>query len=445
LTEQPNKNRRIVLPDRWRRPFEHSFGLSLRHVIIVAGEKTDRYLAGQGAIAAATDQKTICVNSQLLDGPFAFLAPLLGHELAHTVQLTGGGSDSVEALEAEAWEATRAAFRGQKYLITGSGRNPLAAAGLYMTDASREYMETFGIDPLQVPKGNTAKINPLTFEKILDLMLDKFKTEDDFVIDAHGQPGGFGIPIIKGEDGQATTPHLATLSKIVDLRSELMKAGDNLKELQRIVRDKTQDSNPDSPGDPNNPSAVEAAVKANKQKIEREISRLKGFAKVKDEAAIARVVKKIKDLKNRQRNRIELRTCNMGHFPGVMDFFRDMFNAKILRAANHFSAFGYFIPTAPRNDASYTTFLKQHGKAFPYAVNGGKFAFEYIPKPQAKADIPSAASSDAAVASWIKKFLGGGANVKVSKFPTHFLLTERPAFPQETNYKNHIKESKATP
>src|SRR5262249_39713718 len=230
---------------------------------------------------------------------------------------------------------------------------------------------------------------------------------------------GFGIPIVKGEDAQATTQSLATLPRIIELRSLLTKAGDDLKELQRIVREKTLDRNPVSPGDPNNPTAVAAAVKANKDLIEREIARLKNFAKFQDETAMDRVVKKMKELKNKQRNRIELRTCNMGHFQGVMDFFRVLFNAKILRAATNFSAFGHFIPVPPRSDATYNAFLKQHGKAFPYAVNGGKFAFEFIPKPGAKADIPSAATSDAAVADWIKSFLGSGVNVKVSKFPTH--------------------------
>src|SRR5262249_13438615 len=125
----------------------------------------------------------------------------------------------------------------------------------------------------------------------------------------------------------------------------------------------------------------------------KEINRLKTFAKFKDEAAMDRVVKKIKELKNKQRNRIELRTCNMGHFQGVMDFFRALFNAKILRAATNFSAFGHFIPVPPRSDASFNAFVKQHGKAFIFAVNGGKFAFDFIPKPNAQADIPSAATS----------------------------------------------------
>jgi hypothetical protein len=316
------------------------------------------------------------------------------------------------------------------------------AAGLYMSDASKEFMETFGIDPLKIPQGNTAKIDPLTFDKILDLMTDKFKDEEDFVIDAHGHPNGFGIPIVKGEDAQATSQSLATLPQILDLRAELTKAGDDLKELQRIVRDKTQNKDPVSPGDPNNKDAVAKAVQENKQKIENEISRLKTFAKFKDEAAMAKVVKKINELKNKQRNRIELRTCNMGHFPGIMDFFRVLFNAKLLRAVKNFSAFGHFIPE-PRSEASYKAFLKKHGKAIIYPVTGGNFAFEFIPKPDAKADIPSVATSDAAVKEWIKDHQGDAPNVKPSKFPTHFLLKNPPAFQKDTNYKNLIAESKA--
>lgn len=438
-----NADRQFRLPADWRRPFEYSFGRSFERVAFTFGPMTDGLLASQQALALAIDEHSVWVNSRVLGEPFAVIAPLLGHELAHTVQLAGDGDDSVDCLEAEAWEAARAAFYGRQYRIRGSGSKALAAAGLYMSDAAREYMVTFGIEPLQVPSTNTAKIDPLTFEKILDLMTGNFKNEDDFIIDAHGHPNGFGIPIAKGEQAQATSQVLATLPNIVDLRSALTKAGDNLQELQRIVRDKIQGGTPASPTDPNNKTAVEAAIQENKQKIETEISRLKSFAGVQDEAVMARLVKKMGDLKNKQRNRIELRTCNMGHHQGIMDFFRVLFNAKILRAATNFSAFGHFIPAAPRSEASYKLFLKQQGKVFPDNVDGGTFAFAFIPKPHAQADIPSAATSDKAVLSWITKHLGSSSNVKASKFPSHFLLTNPPAFPQDSEYKTHIKESKA--
>jgi hypothetical protein len=170
---------------------------------------------------------------------------------------------------------------------------------------------------------------------------------------------------------------------------------------------------------------------------------MKNAAGVQNDAVISRLAKKMADLKNKQRNRIELRTCNMGNNQGVMDFFRVLFNAKILRAVAKFSAFGHFAPAAPRNDTSYKMFLKQQSQVFPKAVTGGKFAYAYIPKPHAQADTPSAATSDLAVKSWIDMRLGPSSKVNINNFPTHFLLTSEPAFPKMDEYKREIKESKA--
>ena len=437
-----NRDRHFHLPACWRRPFEDSFGRSFAHVELRSGPATDRHLAAQSAVALTIDRKTVCLASQILHEAFPVLAPLLGHELAHTVQLERGGADSVDDLEAEAWQASGAALCGQRFSIMGRGSRPLAAAGLFRTDAAKEFMEMFGIDPLKVPTGNTAKIDPLTFEKILDLMTVKFKNEDDFIIDAHGNDKGFIIDIAKGEQAQATTRVLATLRQIADLRSALTDAGNDLPKLQKIVKDKLQDI-PATPTDPKNQAAVDSAIAENKQKIETKIADLKKSAGVQNETVIMRLAGKMADLKNKQRNRIELRSCNMGHQQGVMDFYRDLFNARILRAATNFSAFGHFIPDAPRSEASFKAFLKQHADAFPDSVVGGKFAFAFIGKPHFQADTPSAATSDAAVLSWIKKHIGDGPNVKASKFPSHFFLTSPPAFPKDTEYTTHIKESKA--
>lgn len=432
-----------TLPHAWRAPFERSFGCCFERVALVTSEQTDRSLSFLGTPALTVDEETIWFSSRLFEGPEKAFLFILGHELAHTVQLKHAGNDAKVDLEGEAWEASTYALQNRRYSIKGRADGPLAAAGLYMNTSAKDYFETFGIEPLLVPKGKTAKIHPLVFESILNLMIDKFKDEDDFVIEVHGNPSGVGIEIAKGESAFATTQVLATLPKIVGLRSDLNAAGNDLAKLQKIVREKTLDGNPVSPSDPNNPSAVASAIQQNKQKIEAEITRLKSFAKVKDETIIARLVKKMEDLKNKDRNRIELRSCNMGHFPGVMDFFRAMFNAKSLRAPTNFSAFGYFIPTAPRTKATYNQFVQQHPKCFPYKLSGDdRFAFEYEPLPDAKANTPSAATSDAAVKDWIKKFLGDAAKIEAAKFPSHFLLTNPPAFPKEANYTSHVKESK---
>src|SRR5215203_715789 len=121
-------------------------------------------------------------------------------------------------------------------MIGGGSIMPLLAAGLYLTDAAKEYFETFGIPPLTVPKGNTARIMPATFESIMDLMLVRFKDEDNFVIQAHGQASGFALDVTTGQTGVATVRTLVTLRKVIELRTELKTAGNDLEELKRIVR-----------------------------------------------------------------------------------------------------------------------------------------------------------------------------------------------------------------
>ena len=428
----------------WRRPFERSFGCSLAHVSVIAGPRSDALLRSAGAVAMAVDAEQILLSTEMLDCDEGHLLFVLGHELAHTVQLARGGSDPELQLEQEAWRASSSALRGECYTIRGGSVAPLRAAGLYLTDAAKEYFEAFGIAPLTVPKGKTARIKPETFESIMDLMLGRFKDEDDFVIQAHGTSSGFALDLSTGQKGVASVPTLVSLRKIIELRTALQAAGSDLEALKRIVRTRLEGGQQPVPAaDPANPASVAVAVVENKRKIETEIDLLKKRAGITDEAVAARIVGKMNELRKKQRNRIELRTCNMGRFQPVLDFFRELFNVKILRAPNHFSAFGHFTPAAPRNNASYDKFLKAHGRNFPYRLSGGQFVFDFIGLPNFEALTPSAASSDAAVAEWAKDFLGTAGKIDVSKFPVHFLTTDPPAFPQETRYKDRIKQSPA--
>ena len=436
------------VPLNWRKPFEQSFGCSLAHVSVKVGPAANRILACAGAVAMAIDEETILLSTEILSGPLDRMRLVVGHELAHTVQLARGGSDPEWSLEQEAWLASRAAFRGEPFVITGAAQGPLRAAGLYLTDAAKEYFETFGIPPLTVPKGKTARIKPATFESMIDLMLIKFPDEEDFVIQAHGQPSGFALEIVSGQ-GVATQPALVALRKVLELRTGLNAAGSDLEALKRIVRTKLAGGQePVLPADPNNPASVAVAVAENRRKIEVGIDQLKKQAGISDEAVIARIVSKMDNLKKKQRNRIELRTCNMGRLQPALDFFRELFNAKVLRAPNHFSACGHFTPPAPRNKSSYGKFLKAHGRNFPYKLSSGQFVFDFIGLPNFEAQTPSAATSDNAAIEWAREFLGSNAKIEVNKFPVHFLTTDPPAFPQETRYKDRINQSpapKATP
>src|SRR4030095_12900827 len=131
---------------------------------------------------------------------------------------------------------------------------------------AKEYFEMFGIPPLTVPKGNTARITPATFESIMDLMLVKFKDEDAFVIQAHGQPSGFALDITTGQKGVATVASLVSLRKVIDLRAELQGAGNDLEALKKIVKTRLEGAQQPVPAaDPNNPVAVAVALTGNKR------------------------------------------------------------------------------------------------------------------------------------------------------------------------------------
>jgi len=427
----------------WRQVFESSFDCSFAEISVTVSSATDQLLAAAGAVAMAVNESSILLSTETLTWDVERLLLLLGHELAHTVQLGRGGTDPEWRLEQEAWRASRSALRGERFSIQGGAVGPLRAAGLYLTDPAKQYFETFGIAPLTVPKGKTARIKPETFEAIMDLMLGKFQDEEDFVIQAHGVPNGFALDITTGQKGVATQASLISLRKVVELRRDLTLAGNNLETLKQIVRTKLQGGQePVLPVDPGSPASVAVAVEENKKKIETEIDLLKKRGGITDEAVITRIVQKMDDLRRKQRNRIELRSCNMGRFQPVLDFFRGLFNARILRAPDHFSAFGLFIPTAPRNQGSYDNFLKAHGRNFPYRLGGGQFAFDFIGLPHFQVQTPSAATSDAAVMDWAKEYLGNG-KIEANQFPIHFLTTDPPAFPQETRYKDRIKQSPA--
>ena len=121
------------LTDTLRSLFEHSFGESLADVSIRVDRKVDRYLAHLGALAEARDTTTILFSTHLAALPEEARMEIIGHELAHTLQLRRHGSDPTEFLEAKAWQASRAALSGTAYEIRGRASWPLQAKGLFIT------------------------------------------------------------------------------------------------------------------------------------------------------------------------------------------------------------------------------------------------------------------------------------------------------------------------
>lgn len=422
------------LPERARVPFEQSFGRSFEHVRVVAGREIDVHLAKMGAVALAVDDVTIMLSSKLRVLPAGAQLPVIGHELAHTVQLARKGSDATECLEAEAWRAASAALRGEPFEILGRAAHSLAASAvaLYLFDSAKDYFETFGLDNLDIPKGKTDKINPATYEKLLDLMI-KWKDEKNLVLQAHGSRLGWGISVIDKQDEPfATTRNLNVMRGIVQLSDEITAAGDDFDKLKALCTKHSVLLPPTNPDEA-------------KKKIKEVLDKQKSDLKLTDEAVIRRVVGKMDQVKAIKRDRVELRSCNMGTLQATLDFFRGEYNTTLLRAPDQFSLFGWFLPPNFNISAqAYNTFIKKSTiKYFTYKMTNGTFGFAYKGLPHAQAELPGGADNKLTVKDFAKakmstKELPDG---KVTKCPTHFLLTDPPAFEKEKEYKDHLQQS----
>ncbi|MBC7911119.1 MAG: DUF4157 domain-containing protein, partial [Pyrinomonadaceae bacterium] len=281
----------------WRAPFEASYGQSFAHVRAHAGPEADCRLAALGVLALAVNEETIFFSERLREMSETAQLAIVGHELAHTVQLARGGSDSREALEAEAWRAAWAALRGERCEIRCGARqeSPLAAVALVMDAHGSNYFKIF--DTLASLKVTIIElIKPLTYEKMLDIMLDtKMAKEKDFVIQAHGTQFGFLIPITQvtnkndtvSKPKNAQTNLLRQLRLLAELIKEYKEAGDDLQKLKDIVNKKSLP-----------PVSDVASAKA---AIEREIGRQKVMVGLDSVDDILRIVKKMDAVKAIQR------------------------------------------------------------------------------------------------------------------------------------------------
>lgn len=414
---------------RWRLPFEASYGCSFAHVKAVASPSAERRLAQAGALALAIDETTILLSEKLRAWPQMARLAIIGHELAHTVQFRRGGGDAPEFLEAEAWRAAWAALGGEPFVMRGGARQETAlpAVALVMDKKGEEYFKIFDeLDPLKVTK--IEMIKPLTYEKLLDLLLDKkFEKESDFVIQAHGTSKGFFFPIVVGQakDKVAATHTLRQLVTLDGLIAAFNAAGDDLDKLKAVMKNVMKVD----------PASDVASAKAT---ITREIDRQKKEVGITGDADIARVVKKMADVKQKQRGIIELRTCNMGSKPDTLTFFREQFNANSLGAPDMFSAFGNCTPAI--SPSAMKDFRKNHPEVKLYIAVNEQFGFTFDNiSDEFTVNTFSAAPSADVVKSFVTAAIMGGKKFQTNNFPIHFLLNHPAIFPLDPTYKIRIK------
>jgi hypothetical protein len=423
------------LQARWRAPFEVSYGQSFAHVEVLVGPKVDCRLTAEGALALAVDERTILFSTRLQELPEMARLAVVGHELAHTVQFARGGRDSNEALEEEAWHASWAALRGERCEVRCGARQETAlpAVALVMDKLGSEYFKVFDtLDLLQVTKIETIK--PLTYEKLLDLLLDKkFEKETDFVIQAHGTSKGFHFPIVTGQatDKVAQTHILRQLMQLDALITAANAAGNDLNLLNAVLK---------------NVMKVDAAADADsaKAKIKREVDRQKSVVGITSDADIARVVKKMAEVRAKKRGKIELRTCNMGVSTDTLSFFCAEFNADSLGAPDKFSAFGTCMPAIGPN--AMKDFIKNNAQAKLYKAVSDQFGFTFDQiSDNFTVNTFAAAASEGVVKSFVTAAIMGGKKFQANNFPIHFLLQHPAIFPLDPAYKSSIKRATRKP
>jgi hypothetical protein len=415
------------LPLAWRAVFERSFGARFEHVSVVAGPETDERLAATGALAQAVDGATILLASQLLTMPLKMQLWLIGHELAHTVQLGRDGSDAEDFLEREAWDAASYALQGQRYAITGSGGKPLSAAAFVLDRMAVHYFQTFP-QLLDLHVSHVREIRPLTFERILQLMLDS--DQKDFVIDVHGSAKGLSIPLTRGTEISAVKQSLVMLLQIDHIQREAREAGDDLRRWQRILRI-IQSPQIDSV------SQVENARSTVQDWMTRRVSAL-GLTAARVQALIDAMLQ----LQAKEIRKIEFRSCKMGQDLDALATFQEFFEAQRVGAPDVRSGIATVYPHVGRGPMQ--SLLRDHPQAqIARMADGSRFGLRLRISPSPSTDVATFAAADSwgAVRQWIATHIMGGTRYRSGGFPIHFLETDPPVFPAAREYRSHIKYS----
>jgi len=415
------------LPACWRTLFEQSFGARFEHVSVIAGPEADDHLAAAGALAQAVDGSTILLTSRLMSMPAEAQALLIGHELAHTVQLTRGGSDAEDVLEGEAWHAAWSALRGERYTVSGGATKPLAAAAFVLDRMAVRYFEMFPqLLDLQITQ--VREIRPMTFERVLQLMLDS--GQKDFVIDVHGTARGLSIPLARGTEISAVKESLVILLQIEHIQRAVRQAGDDLRRWREVLRTMHVPQ-------VDSVSAVEQARDIVQGWISQRVSALGLTA-----ARVNGLIQSMLQLQAKEIQKIEFRSCKMGQDRDALHTFREFFEAMRLGAPDVRSGIATVHPHVGRGPMQ--VLLRDHPQAqIARLPDGSRFGLRLRIRPSPSTAVTSFAAADSwgAVRQWMAMHIMGGTHYRRGGFPVHFLETDPPVFPADREYRRHIKYS----
>ncbi len=382
----------------WRLPFEQSFQCSFARVQLVIGPEADSHLAAAGAIALACDPLTILISSRVMALCEEARRLLIGHELAHTVQLVRGGDDKGESLEAEAWRAVANALRGRVHEVRGGSSRSLCAKGLIDPKNpgihALDFYKTFGKEPVDSTNSVAVQkpefVDPMNLLSLLDRITTNYASwkDSDLLIVSHGNKDGMVMQLFE-------------------------------KRAKKYYANTT-------------------SLKALMTTTAADLARGTGFK----EADLQSLIDKMKAVRALGIGNLHFRSCSIGASKASLETLRDFFGAKSASAPDILSNFGALTPVLKKFNE------KEWDRLLP-VPKGGNAEEMVSPKGErirvrvnpASGMTHALAESNEATKFWIGQRIpsDGSWSYGGGQFPIHSLsTTPRVTFPLEAGYVSHI-------
>jgi hypothetical protein len=301
------------------------------------------------------------------------------------------------------------------------------AAAFVMDRMAVRYFQRFP-QLLDLHVTDVKEIRPITFERVLQLMLDS--DQKDFVIDVHGSAKGLSIPLARGTEISAVKQSLVILLQIDHIQQAVQQAGDDLRRWRGILRT-IQSPQADTA------SLVGEARALVEEWLDRRISALGLMA-----ARVNELIRAMLRLQAKEIGKIEFRSCKMGQDQDALAIFREFFEAQRVGAPDVRSGIATVYPHIGRGPMQ--ALLRSHPQAqVSRMADGSRFGLRLRISPSPSTEVTTFAAADSwgAVRQWIAAHIMGGTRYRSSGFPIHFLESDPPAFPADREYRNHIKYS----
>ena len=206
----------------------------LNSPMLHVGDRIDRYLQREGALAQAVDAVTLLVSSEVLRMHPRDRSLILLHEQAHLAQLSRPGSDPVCALEAEAWAAAHAWSEGRPFRIRGRARGRLNAVALIQGGPKGHphapaWYSASPEEPIGAKSTITVESTVLLEQIDLEVLLDQIigAKASDIVIVSHGDGNGLALPLRKGATAGAEKAVIDVLA--ADKSVEILVGGQKIR------------------------------------------------------------------------------------------------------------------------------------------------------------------------------------------------------------------------